>query len=43
MEYCLSFAWNFRSDIIARVTDFTDAGGMFIVPFPELTLQSAPP
>lgn len=37
-DYCVLFAWNFRSDIIAKTTHFTERGGMLIVPFPELTV-----
>lgn len=38
-DYCVLFAWNFGSDIAARTAEFTDGGGMFIVPFPELTVR----
>jgi SAM-dependent methyltransferase len=38
-DYCVLFAWNFWSDIAQRMTDFAKAGGMFVVPFPELTVR----
>ncbi|MGW0844364.1 class I SAM-dependent methyltransferase [Streptomyces sp. NPDC002787] len=38
-DYCVLFAWNFRDDITAGLTDFVRAGGMFVVPFPQLTVE----
>lgn len=38
-DYCVLFAWNFWSDIIGKMADFTQGGGMFVVPFPELTVR----
>ncbi|HUQ55153.1 class I SAM-dependent methyltransferase [Lentzea sp.] len=38
-DYCVLFAWNFSADITAKTVDFTGGGGMFIVPFPELTVR----
>jgi SAM-dependent methyltransferase len=38
-DYCVLFAWNFREDITAGLTDFVRAGGMFVVPFPRLTVE----
>ncbi|GGZ24909.1 class I SAM-dependent methyltransferase [Streptomyces poonensis] len=38
-DYCVLFAWNFRDDIRAGLTDYVRAGGMFVVPFPALTVE----
>ncbi|QNP71425.1 class I SAM-dependent methyltransferase [Streptomyces roseirectus] len=35
-DYCVLFAWNFREDITAGLTEYVEAGGMFVVPFPQL-------
>lgn len=37
-DYCVLFAWNFWTDIAHKMADFTRGGGMFVVPFPELTV-----
>lgn len=38
-DYCVLFAWNFGSDIMAKTADFARAGGMFIIPFPVMTVR----
>ncbi len=35
-DYCVIFAWNFADAIIAKHSAYTDQGGHFIVPLPEL-------
>src|SRR5664280_396928 len=35
-DYCIVFAWNFAESIIAKHAAYTDAGGHFLVPLPEL-------
>lgn len=35
-EWCVVFAWNFADPIIKKHVDYTNAGGRFIVPLPEL-------
>jgi len=35
-DYCIVFAWNFAESIMAKHTAYTDAGGHFLVPLPEL-------
>jgi SAM-dependent methyltransferase len=38
-DYLLLLAWNFADSIIERNRNFTDAGGKFIVPLPELKIR----
>ncbi|PWG10458.1 hypothetical protein DF268_27060 [Streptomyces sp. V2] len=38
-DYCVLFAWNFRDDITAGLTEYVASGGMFVVPFPHLTVE----
>lgn len=35
-EWCVVFAWNFADSIVKKNTDYTAAGGRFIVPIPRL-------
>lgn len=37
-DYTVCFAWNFLSDILASQETYTDTGGKFIVPVPELRI-----
>jgi len=34
-DYLLVLPWHFRTEILAREREFTDAGGQFIFPFPQ--------
>ena len=38
INYALLLAWNFADEIISQQHSFTDAGGQFIIPLPELRI-----
>lgn len=37
-DYAILFAWNFRTEVIARNEQFLRAGGRFIIPVPKLEI-----
>lgn len=37
-DYCIIFSWNFAEEIIAKNKAYSDAGGKFIVPIPEIKI-----
>jgi hypothetical protein len=34
-DYCVLFAWNLASEIVAQQTDYRADGGRFLVPLPH--------
>ena len=42
-EFLLVLPWHFKTEILARETEFLDAGGQFIFPFPEFQIVSKRP
>ncbi len=38
IDYALLLVWNFADEIISQQHSFTDAGGQFIIPLPELRI-----
>jgi hypothetical protein len=38
IDYALLLAWNFKEEIIRNLKEFTEKGGRFIVPIPEVTI-----
>jgi len=37
-DYAVILPWNFKDEIVAQQTAYTDAGGRFIVPIPTPTV-----
>ena len=37
-DYYLLLSWNFKEEIISKMTNFVDNGGKFILPFPKLEI-----
>ena len=37
-DYCIIFSWNFCNEIIANNKAYTEAGGKFIIPIPEIKI-----
>jgi hypothetical protein len=38
-DYVVVLAWNFAEEIIAAHVAFTQAGGRFVIPLPDLTIR----
>jgi hypothetical protein len=37
-DYYLFLSWNFKDEIISKMTNYVDKGGKFIVPFPKIEI-----
>jgi methylation protein EvaC len=39
-DYILVFAWSFISEILGKTKDYSDSGGRFIIPLPQVKIAS---